>query len=484
VAKERARRFDATVLLSSGGFASGIAGVGVALAVVAALTDGSGVAASRSLANVLLAAGLAGLAASVAVGLVLARLARRPLRAIGRFAEAVASGGLDRRVRWRGAGELGRVAESLDRMADETARRIAEANAEKEQIQAVLAGMVEGVLVVNAAGRIVLANPRLREMLSLWGEVAGRTPLEVIRHASVDDTLRAAAATRELVAREVQVGSGEGRTIRVHAVGFPSVGPRLGTVAVFHDITELRRLENLRRDFVANVSHELKTPLTAIRGFAETLVSAEVSPQDVGKYLSVILKHAERLGTLIDDLLELSRIESRKLPLRPAPVDVARIAASVVGGMEPQLRARAVSVTVAPSDAPLAWADRRAVEQILINLLDNAAKYTNAGGRIEVNVTGAAGRVRVEVRDEGIGIPKEDLPRVFERFYRVDKARSRDLGGTGLGLAIVKHLVQAMDGDIQVQSEVGVGSSFVFLIPAATSPAPTHGGSAAAADRA
>jgi len=461
---ERARRTARlTALTPLGGALAGVAGVGVTLLAVALL----GAPGDGSLASVLGIAGLLGVTAALVAGLLLSRAERPALRAIERFANAVASGDLERRVRWRGAGHLGRVAEALDRMADDTARRIAQAHAETEQMQAVFAGMVEGVLVVGAGGRIVLANPRLREMFSIWGEVAGRTPLEVIRHAGVDDALRAAGATRELVAREVQIGSAEPRHIRVHAVGFPRGGPRLGTVAVFHDVTELRRLESMRRDFVANVSHELKTPLTAIRGFAETLVSAEVSSEEVSKYLSIILKHAERLGTLIDDLLDLSRIESRKLPLRAAPVDVARVAAGIVSGMEPQLRARSLRVVLVESAAPPAWADRRAVEQVLTNLLDNAAKYTNPGGRIEVRVSPDAGRVRVEVSDDGLGIPKDDLPRIFERFYRVEKARSRDLGGTGLGLAIVKHLVQAMDGDITVQSEVGKGSTFSFVLPAA-----------------
>lgn len=411
---------------------------------------------------------VAGCLAALGVSYFLTRRLVHPLRRIERFASEVAAGDLDRRLRWRPGGELGRIAESLDRMADELQRRIDEVTTEKEQLQAVLAGMVEGVLVVHAQGRIVLANPRLREMFAVWGEVAGRTPLEVIRHAGVDDALRDAAATIELVAREIQVGAGEGaRSILVHAAAYPPSGPRLGTVAVFHDVTELRRLESLRRDFVANVSHELKTPLTAIRGFAETLVSTDVSSADLEKYLSVILRHAERLSNLIEDLLELSRIESRKSPLRVGPVDVARVAAGIVAGMEPQLRARALEVKLVSNDAPLALADRGAVEQILTNLLDNAAKYTNPGGHVEVRVGAEGDEVRVEVQDDGMGIPKEDLPRIFERFYRVDKARSRDLGGTGLGLAIVKHLVQAMGGEIFVTSEPGRGSLFRFLLPRA-----------------
>jgi two-component system phosphate regulon sensor histidine kinase PhoR len=414
-----------------------------------------------------------GLAAGFALALALAQLVAAPVEEIRRFAEALAAGDLSRRLRWRR--RPGReFADALDAMAEAVSARIAEANSEKEQLLAVLAGMVEGVLVVGAAGKIVLANPRLRQMFSAWGEVEGRTPLEVIRNAGVDDALRSAAATQELVSVEVQAGGAEERTILVNAVAFPTTGPRLGTVAVFHDVSELRRLESLRSDFVANVSHELKTPLTAVRGFAETLLSGSVPPQDVEKYLGVILKHAERLGSLIDDLLELSRIESRKQPLQLTSVDVGRVAVGVMTGMEPLLRSKALSVKLVEQAEPPAEAraDRRAVEQVLTNLLDNAAKYTNAGGHIEVQLTAEGDRIAVEVRDDGIGIPERDLPRIFERFYRVEKARSRDLGGTGLGLSIVKHLVQAMDGEIFVQSELGRGTTFRFTLPKAQSPLP------------
>jgi two-component system phosphate regulon sensor histidine kinase PhoR len=416
-----------------------------------------------------------GTALALLLSILLTRILVRPLNQIGDFASGLSAGDLDRRLRWRFGGTLGRIAADLDRMADELRRRIDEATAEKEQLQAVLGSMVEGVLVVNAAGRIVLGNPRLREMLGVWGEVAGRAPLEVIRHAGVDDALRAAATTSDVVAREIQLGGGEGRSIRLHAVAFPQSGPRLGTVAVFHDMTELRRLEAVRRDFVANVSHELKTPLTAIRGFAETLLSVDVPLEDARKYLGVILRHAERLGNLIDDLLDLSRIESRKLPMKPIEVEVGRVAAAVIGGMELELRAKSLTVKLVEGGTPPAWADRRAVEQILTNLLDNAAKYSSPGGHIEVQIEAEYDHVRIEVRDDGIGIPKEDLPRIFERFYRVEKARSRDLGGTGLGLAIVKHLVQAMGGEIYVESELGRGSCFSILLPRADR-LPSNGG--------
>ncbi|MCC6641164.1 MAG: PAS domain-containing protein [Deltaproteobacteria bacterium] len=422
-------------------------------------------------AGVWLAAGVPrswGLVVALAVALALAQVLAAPAEEIRRFAQALAAGDLGRRLRWRrrpGA----EIARALDEMAGSVGARIAAADTENEQLRAVLAGMVEGVLVLGIDGRIVLANPRLRQMLSLWDEIEGRTPLEVIRNAGVDAALRAAAQKGDLVSVEVAVGGAAERVVLVNAVCFPDTGPRHGTVAVFHDVTELRRLEGLRRDFVANVSHELKTPLTAVRGFAETLLGGDVPNEEVPKYLGIIVKHAERLATLIDDLLELSRIESRRVPLQHAPVDVVRVAAGVVAGMEPLLRSKSLSVRLAEPQAPPihALGDRRAIEQVLTNLLDNAAKYTNPGGHIEVRVGEAGGCVRTEVRDDGIGIPEEDLPRIFERFYRVDKARSRDLGGTGLGLAIVKHLVQAMDGEVLVESELGCGSVFWFTLPVA-----------------
>jgi two-component system phosphate regulon sensor histidine kinase PhoR len=223
----------------------------------------------------------------------------------------------------------------------------------------------------------------------------------------------------------------------------------------------------MRRDFVANVSHELKTPLTAIRGFAETLRSSEVPEAQRQAYLDVILRHAERLQNLIDDILELSRVEGRQQPFAPTEVDVARLAAGLLRDVRPQFEARSLEASVAAGARGVAFADRRALEQILTNLLDNACKYTEPGGRIEVRVSEAGGQVRLEVEDTGVGIPPEDLPRIFERFYRVDKARSRDLGGTGLGLAIVKHLAQAQGGEVSVRSTPREGTTFTVVLPRA-----------------
>jgi two-component system phosphate regulon sensor histidine kinase PhoR len=359
------------------------------------------------------------------------------------------------------------MAAAINDMAEELGLRLEEVTAEKEQLHAVLAGMVEGVLVLDTDGCVTLANPRLRELLSLWGPVDGRRLLEVVRHPGIDDALRAAADSTAPVVSEVEVGDRAPRTLLIHAAAFPQEGPVMGTVAVFHDVTELRHLENVRRDFVANASHELQTPLTAIRGFAETLVGNALSWVEVRAQLDVILLNSERLENLIRDMRELSRVESRRVPLQPGEVDVAKLAGALLADMEPRLKERSLEVTVADRGAVSAWADRRAVDQVLTNLVDNALKYTDPGGRITVGVESQPEFVRVSVSDTGIGIPAEQQARIFERFYRVDKARSRALGGTGLGLSIVRHLVQAMGGDVYVESDPGQGSTFRFTLPRA-----------------
>jgi two-component system phosphate regulon sensor histidine kinase PhoR len=242
-----------------------------------------------------------------------------------------------------------------------------------------------------------------------------------------------------------------------------------GTVAVLlEDVTDARRLEDVRRDFVANASHELRTPLAAIRGFAETLLHNEsLAEGERRSYLEIIDRHAQRLTHIVHDLLELSTIERGRIRLEPVALDLGPLLASLIRDWEPRLRERSLELTLGPLPDARVFADPHAVEQILTNLLDNAVKYSEPGGRIEIQVEEGASKLRVRVRDTGIGIPEQDLARIFERFYRVDKARSRALGGTGLGLAIVKHLVQGLGGEISVQSRLGEGSSFVFTLPRA-----------------
>jgi len=416
----------------------------------------------------LLAGGAVGLVAALALALFLTRYTVRPLREIRDALGALVRGEPDRRLPIRSRDELGDIARSVNAMAEQLRLRLTQITAEKEQLHAVLASMVEGVLVLDSDARVVLANPRARELLSMWGAVEGRKLLEVARHPAIDEALRTAAGASHPVVSEAEVSprGGQSRSVLVHAVAFPADGPRTGTVAVFHDVTELRHLENVRRDFVANASHELQTPLTAIRGFAETLLASGL-PAETRPQVEVILRNAARLQALIGDMMELSRIESRRLPLHPGEVDVAKLVRTVLQDMEPRTKERGLEVSLCGDPEVPAWADRRAVEQILTNLLDNAAKYTDPGGRITVELEARGEAIRVRVRDTGIGIAAEHRARIFERFYRVDKARSRALGGTGLGLAIVKHLVQALGGEIYVESEPGAGSTFTFTLPRA-----------------
>lgn len=423
-------------------------------------------AAVADLRGRLLVAGAIGMLAALVLSLGVSWVSVRPLQEMRDALRAIAAGDLSRRLRPHADDELGEIADAINAVGEQLGLRLAEITAEKEQLQAVLAGMVEGVLVLDADGCVVLANPRLRELLSIWGPVTGRTLLEVIRHPGIDEALSAARHSSTAVVSEVESG---GRILLIHAAGFPPAGARAGTVAVFHDVTELRHLESVRRDFVANASHELQTPLTAIRGFAETLLANPVEPDEAKAQLEVILRNAERLGNLIRDMLELSRIESRRVPLEPGEIDVVRLTGALLQDMGPRFRERSLAAAVDVEEAAPAWADRRAVEQVLTNLLDNAAKYTDPGGRIRVEIGRVGDSVRVRVGDTGIGIPERDRARIFERFYRVDKARSRALGGTGLGLAIVKHLVQTMGGDIYVESEPGKGSTFTFTLPRADS---------------
>jgi two-component system phosphate regulon sensor histidine kinase PhoR len=333
----------------------------------------------------------------------------------------------------------------------------------------VLDGMVEGVLVVDEHNRIMLANHRLAEFYGARSPLEGQSVLSALRDADLDALLTDVGRTDLPLARTLELLHPTHRTLRVQVARFPAApAPRLGSVAVLHDVTEIARLGAMRREFVANASHELRTPLAAIRGFAEMLLAEGSIPEEVRRsHLEVIDRHARRLGTLVDDLLELSRIESGEYPLELQAVDLPALAEGLLRDCEARLREKRLDAASEASGPGKAWADPEAVWQILSNLVDNAIKYTEPGGRIRIRVEGDAHRVRVRVSDTGVGIPERDLARIFERFYRVDRARSRALGGTGLGLSIVKHLVQIQGGEITVESELGLGSTFTFTLPRA-----------------
>jgi two-component system phosphate regulon sensor histidine kinase PhoR len=421
----------------------------------------------------LVVAGSLGLLFAVILSLVISRLALRPIQEVRRVAEAIAAGDLDERPPLSAGDDLGEISSAIREIASQLRTRLAEATHEKEQLRTVLESMVEGVLVVDAKGIVVLANSRFREFYALVEperEIVGRPLLESIRDPELDALLREVEAADSIVARTFTFGEPE-RTLRAQAARFPrGEEPRAGSVAVFHDISELERLEEVRRDFVANASHELRTPLTAIRGFTETLLETELPEDKRRSYLEIIDRHARRLGAIVSDLLALATAETGKWRVEPIDMDGAEIARAVVRSLEPRCEEAKLSVRLSVAGDPSVYADPRILEQILTNLLDNAVKYTEPGGEIEVGVSETRGRVRFSVRDSGIGIPEEDRARIFERFYRVDKARSRRAGGTGLGLSIVRHLVQRLGGEIVVESRLGEGTTFSFSLPASASP--------------
>jgi two-component system phosphate regulon sensor histidine kinase PhoR len=332
--------------------------------------------------------------------------------------------------------------------------------------------MQEGVLMLDEAGRVALINPALREMLLLPADSVGKKPLEVVRHAPLKELLDEAAAGVRSVSREIELSGLKPR--RLQARVSPLAGEPGGVFAVFVDVTEMRRLESLRRDFVANVSHELRTPVTAIRSAAETLsISLEYDPGAAAGFVDIIDRNAERLHGLVEDLLDLSRIESRELRLAFEDLDLEQVFEQVLSLFRERAHRKGVALTASVNaGVPPARADRRALEHVLTNLIDNAVKYCPRGATVLLRVEEKDRQLAVFVEDDGAGIEEKHLPRLFERFYRVDAGRSRELGGTGLGLSIVKHLVEAMGGTVSVTSRVGEGTRFSFTLGCATPSLP------------
>ena len=405
-----------------------------------------------------------GLIAALGLSYLLSLLTLRPIRELQEVVGDIASGQLDRRLGWQTGDERAEIAGAINRLARTMRESIDNARREKLRLEAVLSSMVEGVIVVDNQGKVLLVNPRGREMLSVWGDYEGRSIPEVVRSPEIDEALREAKSSEGIVVRELSVQADKLQVLLMHASGFPGEGPRAGTVAVFHDVSELRRVDHIRRDFIANASHELRTPLTSIRGFADTLANSEIPKDDVGQYLEVIVRNAQRMSDLIDDLLTLSRIESGSEQVELSHVDARRVVERVIADFGPRFRKASIEVSVHADATTECLADRDALEQVFSNLLSNAARYSNPGSRVDVTLQVIGEALEIRVADTGIGIPADDLERIFERFYRVDASRSRALGSTGLGLAIVKHLTRSMGSEILVESELGKGTTFRFTL--------------------
>ncbi len=366
-------------------------------------------------------------------------------------------------------------ARSMDELNANWKKTLQERLKEKDYLQRVLKEMAEGVLVVDERGRIQVVNEALRRLFSLPQEAIGKSLLELIRHSELEDAIRQAITTGKRSTFDLTLPSSPGKNVEVYVAPIaPFPRPerkgeeREGAIAVFHDISRLKELERVRQDFVANVSHELRTPLSTIKGYAETLLDGALKEEVAFSFVQVIKKHADRLTKIVEDLLMLSKIESGEFLMHREPLSLAEVIDDVLELIQGAADKKQVTMVKDHlSESLLVEADRKDLEQILINLLDNAIKYNREGGRVLISVARKGTQeVEVSIQDNGIGIPKEDLPRLFERFYRVDKGRSKELGGTGLGLSIVKHLVHAHGGRVWVESRLGEGSTFYFTLPA------------------
>ncbi len=407
---------------------------------------------------------------SIAAVLVLVRGITHPLGELADVARRLSQGNWGSRVKHPAADELGDLACSLNNLSARIRKTVGDLEESRGQLEAVLTHMGSGVLLVDDGGCIVMVNPVAEEILGIrQEEVRGRSQVEVVRNYSLSQLISEVLGEWRPQRREISLIYPEERILEATAAPVCGEGrERRGVLVVLYDITEIRRLERVRAEFVANVSHELKTPVTSIKGFAETLLEGALyNHRAAEEFVSIINEEAERLSRLIQDLLELSRIESREVKPQPENLDLTVEIKEIVDRLQPRFRKKGLELSTGlPPEAVYVRADRDHLEQILSNLLDNALKYTPEGGRVTVGLLPGEIEVIVVVEDTGIGIPAEDLPRIFERFYRVDKARSRKLGGTGLGLAIVKHLVNANGGRVWVESEPGRGSRFYFSLPA------------------
>lgn len=345
--------------------------------------------------------------------------------------------------------------------------RLNELSLEKSRLDAILQHMADGVLLVDGKKKIVLMNPAAEQMLGISaGEAVGRDHLEVTHHFDLDEKLQKVLEDR--LPESVEIRRARPHPVIIEARLAPAGSTsHQGVLLVLRDMTRSRHLEQMRTEFVSNVTHELRTPLTAVRGFAETLLEGALEePETARHFVEIIKKESEHLGALIEDILDLSRIESGKLKMRREPVLLQNLVPDTVVRLTQKAEANGITLTLdVPPDLPPVNGDPDRLAQVMVNLVDNAVKYTPSGGSVLVSVREEGPSLRISVADTGIGIPNVDLARIFERFYRVDKARSRATGGTGLGLSIVKHIVETLGGTISVDSEVGKGSTFMITLP-------------------
>jgi two-component system phosphate regulon sensor histidine kinase PhoR len=408
---------------------------------------------------------------AVCFGYLSARSLTNRIEKIRRFAEDVKTGNLDARIHVETSDELGKLANSLNATATQLQQIIGELGSEKQTLAAILEGMRAGVLATDLDGRVTLMNPALERILGIDKKISlGKKVIEVVRNAELKGIFDRVLLERKEIVSTIEITLTTTRSFEVVAVPLSDPNQEQGgVIAVLHDITRQKELEKVRTDFVANVSHELQTPLTAIRGFAETLLDGALDDRIHNRrFIEVIKSHAIRLSDLTKDLLALASLESQSVQLRYEDIELPSLLREAIESVKPLAAEKRQEITcLILENLPGIRGDREKLFRVLVNLLDNAIKFTPEEGRVSLEATlqSDTAEIVIHVLDNGIGVPSSDLPRIFERFYRVDKTRSREHGGTGLGLAIVKHIVEAHRGRIEVKSTLGQGSDFHFSLP-------------------
>jgi two-component system phosphate regulon sensor histidine kinase PhoR len=407
---------------------------------------------------------------AAAVSLVVSRRLSRPLEEMKQGALRFARGEFGKALPVPRTEELGDLAESLNRMAAELDVKMSALEQQRAQEEAILTGMVEGVIAIDARERLIAMNRAAGVAFGVDPAAArGRALREVVRNTDLHRLAALALESAGTVEANVAIVTGGERSLQARGAALTdAAGARVGAVLVLNDVTRMRRLETMRRDFVSNVSHELRTPVTSIRGYAETLLDGSVGgPDEARRFLSIIAKQAERLESIIEDLLYLSRIEQDAGEARIATEDaaIADVLRAAVESRRELASGKSIAVALHSAEGVRAKVNVELLEHAVANLLDNAIKFSEPGTRVEIDAAVSGTEVVIRVRDRGCGIAPEHLPRIFERFYRVDKGRSRELGGTGLGLAIVKHIAHAHGGQVSVESAPGRGSTFEIRLP-------------------
>lgn len=419
--------------------------------------------------NIFISGMLLALALTAVLGVILAHTITSPIKELTKRATAVAEGEFHQTMPVLGNDEIGQLSKAFNYMTSRLRNALAQNEEEKEKLASILTNMSDGVIATDETGRIILMNRRASEMLQVEEESAGDTDMITLLNLSSEEREVLTQGIMHSTILENETPDGDTFMIRVT---FTPIHRRqigiIGMIAVLQDVTEQEKLEASRREFVANVSHELRTPLTTIKSYTEALEDGAMNDPDLGpRFASVIQNQTERMIRLVTDLLHLSRLDSKEALLRKQPTSVMEMLEEVADRFSFQMQERGIKPTIFIGNrVETAWVDRDQIDQVLDNLISNAMKYTPEGGNIAIEARAADdGGIAISVQDDGIGIPKRDLDRIFERFYRVDKARSRDMGGTGLGLSIAREIVKAHGGTIALQSDHGKGTKVTFTLP-------------------